>query len=98
MTTTNNYLVCEPYVGKRGIQSKISRGVSTIQQKNKLVGLKVLCDARIDKELYITKGSVVYFREDVLCTDPSYTTPMECDSIKESFVLANFGHIVMIKE
>jgi len=94
----NNNVICEPYVKEGGIRKKIQGGMATISQKTALIGLKVLRDAYITKDLSIKKGSVVYIKEEILHTTPQYSIPLICEDMKESCVIINFGHVSFVKE
>jgi len=99
MKSINLMIACEPYKGARGLKSKISSGVAVVQQKTGVVGLKVLTDAFIDKDTTIKAGSVIYIKEEILYTyKDQYSKPLECDVIKGEFVLANYSHVVFVKE
>ena len=97
MISLNNKIICEPYTGGRGIKSKITSGVSIIQQKTGIIGLKVLQDAKINDTLTITKGSTIYIKEEILYTYADlYSKVLDCKDIKEPFVLAEFSHLVFV--
>lgn len=100
--SVNNQLVVKPYAGSRGIKANISKGVAVVQQKTAVIGLEVLMDAHIiqgNVEMIIKKGSTVYIKEEVLYTHKDqYSRALTCDEIKEPFILANFMHVVMVKE
>lgn len=92
----NNNILCKPYVKKGGIRSTTTKGIATIDQRTKIVGLEVVEDAYINEDLTISKGSVVYIKEEILHSTPQYNTPMICDDLKESCVLVNYGHVSFV--
>lgn len=96
--SVNHMVVCEPYKGSKGLKSKISGGVSIIQQKTSVIGLRVLADAYISEQLTLKAGSIAYLREDILCQFQDYSTPFNSDATEEPFVLVNYSHIAFIKE
>lgn len=99
MRSVNHLIAVEPYTGGRGLKSKISSGVAVVQQKTGVVPLKVVTDAKIDKDTLIKAGSVIYIKEEILYTyKDQYAQPLECKDIKEPFVLANYSHVAFVKE
>jgi len=99
MKSVNFNIICKPYRGSRGLKSKIVSGVATVQQKTEVIGLEVLQDAKIDKDTLIRKGSMVYIREDILYSHKDmYSVEMTCSDIGEPFIIANYGHVVFIKD
>lgn len=99
MKSINLLIACEPYKGGRGLKSKISSGVSIVQQKTEIIPLKVVVDAEIEKGRIIKAGSLLYIKEEILYTyKDQYTQPLDCKDIKEPFVLANYSHVAFVKE
>lgn len=96
--STNQMIICKPYVGAKGLRAKVSSGMAVVQQKTEVVGLEVLRDARIDKDTVIKKGSVVYIKEEILFTyKDTYSVPLSCGEIGEPFVLAHYAHVAFVK-
>jgi hypothetical protein len=93
----NQVIICEPYSGSKGLRTKISSGLASVEQKTGVIGLKVLKDAIIDENLKIAAGSVVFIKEEILSTHPFYTTKHSCKGFKGEFVLANFAHVQFIE-
>lgn len=93
----NRKIVCEPYKAKAGLKSKINRGVAVVQQKTEVIGLKVLIDAKVDNELQLKTGDIIYVKEETLHTVKSYQNALECPDIKEPFVIVDFGHVDFVK-
>lgn len=93
----NRKIVCEPYKATNGLKSKVSRGVAVVQQKTEVVGLKVLRDAKVDNDLELKSGDVVYLKEETLHTIKQYQYPLECVDIEEPFVIVDFGHVDFVK-
>lgn len=99
MKSINNMLICEPYQGTKGVKAKINNGVSIIQQKIGVLGLKVLMDAVISKDITVKAGSTVYIKEEVLYTyTDQYQKALDCKAVGQPFVLANYGHVLFIEE
>lgn len=95
----NNFIICEPYKGKKALRPKITSGMATVDQTSKVVGIKVLADANISSDISIKKGSTIFIKEDVLHRNPNiYSSPIESDFIEKPFIMAHFSHIVFIKE
>jgi hypothetical protein len=100
MMTVNNKIFCEPYTGGKGLKSEVKSGFATVQQKNNLVGLKVLATATVrngDKLLEIPQGAVVFFNEETLYLHQQYHTPIKNDILKEPCVIADFAHVIGVK-
>lgn len=98
--TVNNKIFCEPYSGGKDLKSEVKSGFATVQQKNNLVGLRVLADAVVkngDKLLEIPKGSVVLFNEETLFLQKQYHTPIKNDFLKEPCIIADFSHVVGVQ-
>lgn len=93
----NQQVICEPYLGARGIKSKISSGVAIVQQKTSVIGLKVLRDAVIDDSITIKKGDTLFIKEEILHTYKEFSQPLECSDISAPFILVNFGHVSFVK-
>jgi hypothetical protein len=93
----NHQIITEPYTGATGIKSKITSGVSVVQQKSGVIGLKVLQDAVIDDKLTIKKGSTVFIKEEILHVNKNYSHPLECSKLNFSFVLMNFAHVAFVE-
>lgn len=96
--SVNGKIVCKPYGGTRKIEAQVKSGFASVKQKNTLVGLEVLVDAYINEDITIDAGSKVYISEELLFNYMSVNKPLESDAVKESFVLIDFGHIVLIKD
>lgn len=94
----NHQIITEPYTGSTGIKSKISSGVAVVQQKSGVIGLKVLQDAVVDDALTLSKGDVVYIREDILHVNKQYSHPLECSEMSKPFVLINFSHVAFVNK
>jgi hypothetical protein len=97
MTSVNNKLILEPYKGGKGLQAQVKSGFATVQQKNKLVGLKLMANAQVrngDRVLDLPAGATIYFTEEVVYLHQMYHTVLTSDSIVEPFVMGDFGHSV----
>lgn len=99
MRSTNQLLVCEPYIGSTGLKSKISSGVAIIQQKTTLIGLKVMMDFKISKHESLKKGDTVYIKEEIMMQfKDQYSRKLDCKDVDGEFILVNFAHVAFIKE
>lgn len=99
MKSVNHMVIVEPYAGPKGLKSKITSGVAVVQQKTGVIGLKVLADAEISDKISIKAGSTVYIKEETLYTlKEQYSKPLECDAVGKPFVLAQYQHVVFVKE
>lgn len=99
MKSLNNLIVCEPYKGAKGIRSSIRSGVAVVKQKTGVIGLKVLADAYISKDITLKAGSTIYVLESILFQfSDQYSKPLDSDFIEEPFVLVNYGHVALHKD
>lgn len=99
MKSTNHIVITEPYKGARGIKSKISSGVAVVQQKTGVIGLKVLMDAEISKDILVKAGSTVYIKEEILVQfADQYSKALESDAVGQPFVPANYAHVLFVDE
>jgi hypothetical protein len=100
MISVNNKIFCEAYSGGKSLKSEVKSGFATIQQKNNLVGLRVLADATVafgTKTLDIPKGSVVFFNEETLYIHQQYHAPIKNNVFDEPCVVADFNHVIGVK-
>lgn len=100
MLSVNNKIFCEPYTGGKSLKSEVKSGFATVQQKNNLVGLKVIADATITvgaRTLEIPKGSVVFFNEETLYVHQQYHAPIKNNVFEEPCVIADFNHVIGVK-
>lgn len=96
--STNQMIIVKPYEGSKGLKAKISSGVAVVQQKTEVIGLEVLRDARINNDLTIKKGSIVFIKEEILATHSNiYSVSLSCSEISEPFVLAHYSHVAFVK-
>lgn len=95
VTSYNNIVICEPYKGARKVQSKVTSGFASVEQKSKIVGLKVLVDSVISEKLTIKAGDVVYLAEERLFIDGR--KPMNADAVSEEFITIGFNEIILVK-
>lgn len=93
----NNKLVVETYKGGREIRKTVTNGFAMPSQKMNLVGLEVLMDAKMADGSVIPAGSKAYIREEILFSGAFAKKVLECDFMKEPFIVAereNFDFIV----
>lgn len=101
MKTINNFVMTELYKGKRKIQTKVSSGFASVQQKSNLVRLKVLADAVLQygsETLHIEKDCVVILREEDLYTQKHLTKRYEMKDNHGEFMLIDLNYIIGIEE
>lgn len=95
MITINNKLFLTPYKGEKKIKANVSSGFASIKQKDMLVGLNTVCDCYVSvagSPMTISKGSVVYFPEELLHISPWSTKTYECASIDGKFIIVDVGY------
>lgn len=87
-----NKFIVEPYHSDRAIKMTTGSGFAMIAQKVSLKGLKLLVDACIlenGHEVWFNAGSVIYFREELLHTQPWAKSQMECEGIEGKFLIVD---------
>jgi hypothetical protein len=92
MMSINNKLILEPYTGTGELKANTSGGFTTITQRTNLIGLKVLSGTKIlfgGEYFPLNEGSIVYFKEEILCTHPWSKEVYECDAIGKPFIVAD---------
>lgn len=96
IVSVNDKVICKPYEGKRKIDSQVVKGLATVKQKNSIVGLQVIADAKIG-DFFIHENSVVYVSEEFLFNAQTVLKPMECEAIDGNFILMDFRNILFVK-
>lgn len=91
----NDRLVLEQYI-KEGLRSSRIGGIATPGQRDGLKGLRVLVGTVLSDGRQVPKGSVAYIREEVLHTQAWASKVMQCDFLKEKFIIAERAHIEFI--
>lgn len=94
-SSLNNKIVVEAYK-KEGLRAEVKSGFAHLSQKVSSKGLKVLLDARLNDGTVIPKGSMAYFREEMLHTAPWATKSLESDAVEGAFLVADIGHVDFI--
>jgi len=95
MKSTNGKLFLEAYKGEHKIKAKVNSGFATVAQRTKLVGLQLLADYKYGETSY-DKGSVFFFREDVLYSQEWAKTVYTCPGVEGEFVIADIGNVICI--
>lgn len=99
MKSYNNKLILEPYQHSGKIKANITTGFASAQQKDKLIGLTVMCDSLItigNETVLITKGQKAYISEEMLHINNWSTKTYECDSIDGKFIITDFTNIIFV--
>src|SRR5580693_1691751 len=91
----NNRLILEPYKGDRALKSKTEGAFALVQQKTSIVGLRLLADAALNfggKSLEtMSKGSVVYIREELLYTQAWAQKVYESEAVEGKFIIVDLS-------
>ena len=101
MKTINNYIMTELYKGQKKLQTKISSGFASVQQKSNLIKLKVLADAVLQygsEILHIEKDCKIIVKEEDLHTQKHLTSRYEIKDNEGQFMLVDSNYIVGIEE
>lgn len=97
----NNCLILEPYLKTKEIkQTEVATGFVMAQAKVSLEGLKLLSDAVVQngtETIHIPKGSVAYFKEEILLTQPWSRKTYSSNSIDGGFIIGNFNDVVFVE-
>lgn len=97
--SVNNRFVLEPYRSDKGLRANISNGFAMVDQKIKVVGLKLLSEARItvgNTVHIIPKGMIAYLREEVLHTAPWAKKTLESDAVEGQFIIVDLSNVEFI--
>jgi len=100
MISINNHIFLKPYAGDKAIKATVSSGFASIKQKDNLIGLECIAAATLvtgQTTQTITKGSIVFFSEELLFNQPWATKTYNCDDVKEKFIIAPVNQITSIK-
>ena len=96
----NNQLLIEPYVDA-GLKSEISGGLARPVQRNRLVGLRVLADARVTTPgsqypLDVPAGSLAYISEEKLVSAQTVwaRAKMKSSLLEGEFIVVDAAHVV----
>jgi hypothetical protein len=97
MVSVNNKLICTPYEGGKSLKAEVKSGFATVQQKNNVVGLELLADAKVSlggNLIDLKKGTMVYFSEEVVYNNKNFHTPIKNDILQEQFIIADFNQAI----
>lgn len=91
----NNRLIVQVYK-KEALKSEIKNGFALIQQKVSLKGLKVLVDCKLSDNTLVRKDSTAYIKEETLHTQAWAQKALECDALKEPFLIVDLSYVEFI--
>jgi hypothetical protein len=95
---TYDKIMVEPYVSSQKIRPTIHKGFASVDQRGKVVGLKILVKAQIirgSKLEIIEPGTMAYISEELLHTQLCKHI-YECEVIKGQFMLVDLHNIAFI--
>jgi hypothetical protein len=105
----NNRFVVEPYMSDRQIKTTGGQGFAMIQQKVKLVGLKLLMSVRTDQvhqiavdgfqssgPIMIPSGATVWIKEELLYTQEWAKKIYECEAVEGKFIIVDKAFVEFI--
>ena len=101
MNALNNKLILKPYKTDGKVRANAQSGFAMVAQKTNLVGLEALADGLIIHGSHtekVSKGSLVYFKEEVLHASQWSKQTFKCDNIKEPFVIGEATHVICVGE
>lgn len=87
----NNKLICETYKGDRDLRTKVNAGFAVVDQKSRVIGLKVLVSAKLANGDFVPAGSTAYVKEKLLRDSPALKETYEADTIKERFLVVDMS-------
>ena len=96
MKSVNNKIVCKYRNIDKNIKMKgQSTGFAQIQQKNTLIAFEVLYP--YNGLFTLNPGDMIYVAEEEIFINQNLQKPMECDIIKEPFILVNENSVILVK-
>jgi len=102
MNTINNKIICEPFLGGKGLKAEVKNGFAMVKQKNNLVGLRVLMDCLVSTNsttYTIKKNSKVFFSEEVVHNGLNFHNPIDNKEVlPELFIIADLNQVILICE
>jgi hypothetical protein len=93
MFSTNNKIMVEPYKPSKKLRSK-GTGFVTIDQKENIVELKVVHDAKLVNGEIIKAGSKLLVREDFLSVQQASLRVFSIGDSKDEFMLIEYENII----
>jgi hypothetical protein len=102
MRTCNNQIFVEPYKPTHKIRQGGTKGFATIEQKETLVGLKVITDAYVsvgNNTIEIKAGMTVYVSEELLYNQHSVlkTYTINEAGVDSHFMIIDFSIVKAVK-
>lgn len=95
--STNNQLILSTYKQGQGLQAEVKSGFAVVKQKNHLVGLSLLVEARLEDGSYLPVGSTVYIDEELLMTQPWAKKTKRMPALgDQDFLVVELRHAVAI--
>ena len=98
-TSLNNRFILEPYKGDRALKANASSGFAIVQQKVSLVGLTLLADVDLARDVFVqtfSKGSKAYIKEEELFTQQWALKVFESDAIQGKFIIVDAAHVQFV--
>jgi hypothetical protein len=93
----NDFLILEPYQQGQGLQAEVKNGFAFVKQKNELVGLKLLAEARLSDGGYLPIGSTVYIPEELLTTAVWAKQSKRCQALGDKqFIIVEKKYAALI--
>ena len=92
--SVSNKLVVEAYK-KEGLRAKERNGFAMLEQKSKLVGLKLLMPAVLANGDVIKKGAKAYIKEEWLHNFGS--KPMEAEGVSGQFIVVELSNVDFVQ-
>jgi hypothetical protein len=93
MFSTNNKIMVSPYKPEKKLRSK-GTGFVTIDQKENIVQLNVLYDAKLVNGEVIKAGSKVFVKEDFLSVQQASLRVFSIGDSKDEFMLIEYENII----
>lgn len=92
----NNRLVVEVYK-KEALRHEEKNGFAFIGQKQRLKGLRILVNAKLNDGTMISKGSLAYIKEETLHGQQWAQKSFESDYLEEPFLIVDMGYVEFIE-
>jgi len=98
-TSYNDSLILETYKQGQGIKTEVKSGFAFVSQKSKLIGLKLLMDAKLNDGSFLSKGVTAYIPEDHLATMPWAKNVKTSDALdKQEFLVVPLKEVVFFDD
>jgi hypothetical protein len=98
LVSVNDFVITEPYTGEKKLEANVKSGFAYVSQKNSLVGLKVLFDAKLKDGSTIKQGQKIFIKEEILYKQKWATDTFTIkDSKISNFVVVELKDVVAIE-